>query len=72
MRATAITWMTLVGNTLLQICTVSGHTLQGTHQILKHYLSLHPDMADTAIGNLVLGLTAGQVLKWQSNSTGSL
>ncbi len=51
MRATTITWMTLVGNTLLQVCTVSGHSLQGTHQILKHYLSLHPDMADTAIGN---------------------
>lgn len=53
MRATAITWMALAGNTLPQICAVSGHSLQGAHQILKHYLALHPDMADTAIGNLV-------------------
>ncbi len=59
MRATAITWMTLVGNTLPQICTVSGHSLQGTHQILKHYLSHQPDMADTAIGNLVSWFDSG-------------
>ena len=53
MRATAVTWMALAGNTLPQICAVSGHSLKGAHDILKHYLALHPDMADTAIGNMV-------------------
>jgi len=59
MRATAITWMALAGNTLPQICAVSGHSLNGAHQILKHYLALHPDMADTAIGNMVEWFDAG-------------
>lgn len=59
MRATAITWMALAGNTLPQICAVSGHSLQGAHQILKHYLALHPDMADTAIGNMVNWFDSG-------------
>lgn len=59
MRATAITWMALAGNTLPQICAVSGHTFNGAHQILKHYLALHPDMADTAIGNMVEWFDAG-------------
>ncbi|MGI2031976.1 tyrosine-type recombinase/integrase [Rhizobium panacihumi] len=53
MRATAVTWMALAENTLPQICAVSGHSLQGAHQILKHYLHLHPEMASTAIGKMV-------------------
>ena len=43
----------LGGNSLPQICAVSGHSLQGAHTILKHDLALHPEMATTAIGNLV-------------------
>ncbi len=53
LRATGVTWMALAKNTLPQICAVSGHSLQGAHIILKHYLALHPEMATTAIGNLV-------------------
>lgn len=59
LRATGVTWMALAGNTLPQICAVSGHSLQAAHIILKHYLSIHPQMATTAIGNLVEWYEAG-------------
>ncbi|MCK8781123.1 hypothetical protein M0654_14140 [Rhizobium sp. NTR19] len=59
LRATGVTWMALAGNTLPQICAVSGHSLQGAHMILKHYLALHPEMATTAIGNLVTWYDGG-------------
>ncbi|MGN8170461.1 hypothetical protein [Agrobacterium sp. 22117] len=59
LRATGVTWMALAGNTLPQICAVSGHSLQGAHTILKHYLALHPEMATTAIGNLVTWYEGG-------------
>lgn len=62
LRATAITWMALAGSTLAQICAVSGHSLQGASIILKHYLALHPDMATTAIGNMVDWYEAGAKL----------
>lgn len=52
-RATAVTWLALAGATLPEICAVTGHSLQGAHNILKHYLALHPEMAKTAIGKLV-------------------
>ncbi|MEY9718818.1 tyrosine-type recombinase/integrase [Sinorhizobium fredii] len=52
-RATAVTWMALAGATLPEICSVTGHSLQGAHQILKHYLALHPEMATTAIDKMV-------------------
>lgn len=53
LRATAVTWMALAGCTLAEICAVSGHSLQSAHQILKHYLAIHPEMASSAIGKLV-------------------
>lgn len=59
LRATGVTWMALAGNTLPQICAVSGHSMQGAHTILKHYLALHPEMATTAIGNLVTWYEGG-------------
>ncbi|MDQ1185970.1 hypothetical protein [Agrobacterium larrymoorei] len=59
LRATGITWLALAENTLPQICAVSGHSMQGAHQILKHYLALHPEMATTAIGNLVTWYEGG-------------
>ncbi|OCP17012.1 hypothetical protein BC360_12295 [Ensifer sp. LC163] len=36
-----------------EICSVTGHSLQGAHQILRHYLALHPEMATTAIDKMV-------------------
>ena len=48
-----MTWLGFAGATIPQICAVTGHSAQGAATILKHYLALHPDMADAAIGKLV-------------------
>ncbi|NDV87072.1 hypothetical protein GTW51_10195 [Aurantimonas aggregata] len=53
LRDTAVTWMGFAGATIAQICSVTGHSAQSAHTILKHYLAQHPDMADTAIGKMV-------------------
>ncbi|MBV2183780.1 MAG: hypothetical protein KUL88_04460 [Rhizobium sp.] len=59
-RATGVTWMALSEKvTLHQICAVSGHSFQGATIILRHYLALHPEMATTAIGQLVEWYDAG-------------
>lgn len=53
LRSTAVTWMALAGATIPEIIAVTGHTLASATNILKHYLVLHPDMADSAIGKMV-------------------
>ncbi|TRL39858.1 tyrosine-type recombinase/integrase [Rhizobium straminoryzae] len=58
-RSTGVTWMALAKLTLPEICAVSGHSLQGATLILRHYLALHPEMATTAIGQLVEWYEAG-------------
>lgn len=52
-RSTYVTWAALAGATIPEICAVSGHTLASATNILKHYLVLHPEMADSAIGKMV-------------------
>lgn len=53
LRSTAVTWMALAGATIPEIIAVTGHTLASATNILKHYLVLHPEMADSAIGKMV-------------------
>lgn len=53
LRTTCVTWLALAGCTIPQIASITGHTLQSVHGILKHYLALHEDMAASAIGKLV-------------------
>lgn len=53
LRATCVTWSALAGSTIPQIASITGHTMTSVHEILKHYLALHPDMAASAIGKLV-------------------
>jgi len=65
LRSTAITWMGLAGVDIPQICAVSGHTLQSANNILKHYLAMHPEMADTAIAKMVTWYEQdGDVEQW--------
>jgi len=52
-RSTAVTWMALSGATIPEIIAVTGHTAASATHILKHYLVLHPEMADSAIGKMV-------------------
>lgn len=53
LRDTAVTWMALAGATIPEIISVTGHSPQSATQILKHYLAVHPEMADAAIGKMV-------------------
>lgn len=59
LRDTAVTWMALAEVTYLEICAVTGHSAETAHQILKHYLARHPEMADSAIRKLVAWYEAG-------------
>ncbi|MBS7553507.1 hypothetical protein KHC23_07585 [Ancylobacter dichloromethanicus] len=53
LRDTAVTWLARAGCNELQIASITGHSLASIHNVLKHYLALHPEMADTAIGKMV-------------------
>jgi hypothetical protein len=53
LRSTAVTWMALSGATIPEIISVSGHTLASATNILKHYLVLHADMADSALNKMI-------------------
>lgn len=52
-RDTAVTWLARAGCTPYEIASITGHSFTSIHKILQHYLALHPDMADAAIGKLV-------------------
>jgi hypothetical protein len=58
-RDTAVTWLALAGSTIPEICSITGHSFQSATQVLKHYLALHPDMADSAIAKLVAWYDGG-------------
>jgi hypothetical protein len=53
LRDTTVTWMARGGASLAEIAGVTGHSLQSIHQILKHYLAITPELADSAIAKLV-------------------
>lgn len=52
-RDTAVTWLALAEATIPEICAVTGHSVQSATQVLRHYLAMHPDMADSAIAKMV-------------------
>lgn len=52
-RDTAVTWLALGGATIPEICSVTGHSLEAANSVLKHYLALNADMADSAIEKMV-------------------
>ena len=53
LRDTAVTWMANGGSTVPEIIAVTGYTLESATRILKHYLAVNPEMADTAIGKML-------------------
>ena len=53
LRDTAVTWLANAGATLPEIAAITGHSLRSIHDILKHYLAITPELADTAIAKLV-------------------
>jgi hypothetical protein len=53
LRDTAVTWLANAGCTLPEIASITGHSLQSIHSILKHYLAITPELADSAIAKYV-------------------
>lgn len=53
LRATAVTWMAMAGSTIPEIISVTGHQAASATNILKHYLAMHPDMADSALQKMI-------------------
>jgi integrase len=56
LRDTCVTWLANAGCDAIQIASISGHSLETIHTILKHYLARHPDQARAAIGRLAAWL----------------
>lgn len=54
LRDTAVTWLAMAGCTIPEICAITGHEIKSAYEILKHYLALNPEMADTAMAKLVV------------------
>lgn len=52
LRDTAITRLALAGCTVAEIRSITGHSLETVHQVLKHYLALDDRMAVAAIDKL--------------------
>jgi hypothetical protein len=50
LRDIGITWLANAGCDAIRIAAISGHSLASIHQVLRHYLSAHPDQARAAIG----------------------
>lgn len=53
-RDTAVTWLAMAGCTIPQICAITGHSFKTANDILKHYLALNQEMADSAIAKLIV------------------
>jgi hypothetical protein len=51
-RDTAVTWLARAGCTVLEIASITGHSLQSATQILRHYALLDEQIADQAITKL--------------------
>jgi hypothetical protein len=61
LRDTAITWLARAGADVIEISSVSGHSLQSIHMILKHYLAMSPEFADSGIAKLIAWMDKNKV-----------
>ncbi len=52
LRDTAVTRLALADCSMAEISAITGHTMQSINQIMRHYLVLQPEMADSAIAKL--------------------
>lgn len=53
LRDTAVTWLGMAGCTIPEICAITGHSLLSAYTILRHYLDINQEMADSAMGKMV-------------------
>jgi len=52
-RDTAVTWMARGGATIPEICAITGHSLESATQVLRHYLEISGDLADTGMAKMI-------------------
>ncbi|PDT80605.1 hypothetical protein [Sinorhizobium sp. BJ1] len=52
-RDTAVTWLAMADCTIPQICAITGHSFKTANDILKHYLAMNPDLADSAMAKMI-------------------
>lgn len=60
LRDTSVTWMALAGATIPEIISVTGHTAESAHTILKHYLARHAELADAAVTKMIEWFDKGE------------
>lgn len=53
LRDTAVTWLARAGCTIPEICAITGHNFNSANEILKHYLAMHQELADTAMRKMI-------------------
>ncbi|WP_088342455.1 MULTISPECIES: tyrosine-type recombinase/integrase [Rhodomicrobium] len=61
LRDTAVTRLALAGCELAEIAAITGHSLISITSIIRHYLVLQPEMADSAIKKLSAWLSAQEI-----------
>lgn len=52
LRDTAVTWLALADCTLMQIASITGHSIASIQTTIRHYLAMDPRLAGAAMGKL--------------------
>lgn len=62
LRDTAVTRLALAACSIPEICAITGHSLEGAHAVLKHYLALSDDSARAGIEKLQIYLAKERIV----------
>lgn len=49
LRDTSVTWLARAGCSIQQTAAITGHSMEQITSVLKHYLAMHPQLAEEAI-----------------------
>lgn len=52
-RDTAVTWLAMAECTIPEICAITGHSFVTANTVMKHYLALNEDLADSAMAKMI-------------------
>ena len=52
LRDTAVTWLALADATLMQIASITGHSIASIQTTIRHYLAMDPRLAGAAMGKM--------------------
>ena len=59
LRDTAVTWLARSECTIPEICSITGHSFATANTVMKHYLAMHPELADNAMAKMVAWFEGG-------------